>query len=102
MQRYGPLRDRLRTNRFRDFGEEGINNARLLSVGLYHRNFGLFEQVYRRQGQDLKMFLRVFTRLAAEEDGDLLQAARRRLDEKEANSSPGDVSAPGGEFTAWR
>jgi len=65
----------LRTDRFTAFGRASLNNAYLLSIGLYHRHFNLFEAVYRKKGPSLKDVLLYFKGLAKEE-GDLIEKMR--------------------------
>ena len=44
------LREMLKTDHFVHFGKRPLNNAYILSVGLYHRNFDLFEAVLEKKG----------------------------------------------------
>jgi predicted aminopeptidase len=76
---FNKLKDTLQTGRFTYFGRTGLNNAYLLSVGLYHRHFHLFEAVLRQNGNSFRKTLAVFRTLAREK-GDLLEKTRIWLD----------------------
>jgi predicted aminopeptidase len=59
------LSGRFQTRRFNGFGNAAMNNAYLMSVGLYHRHFQLFEAVLDQQGNSIRQtlaFLRNFTK----------------------------------------
>lgn len=66
---------RLKTDQFIHFGDEGLNNAYLMSVGLYHRHFLFFEHVLESKGYSIKGVLAFFRGLS-EEGGNLLKRAR--------------------------
>jgi predicted aminopeptidase len=72
------VRARLKTDRFRLFGHDGLNNAYLMIIGLYHRNFLLFEALFEQNGRSVRQTLAFFRELSKKE-GDLLQMARERL-----------------------
>jgi len=63
---FGNLEPRLQTSRFRGFGTGTMNNAVLLSVGIYHRYYVLFESVFERKGRSLKTVLGFFEEEARE------------------------------------
>ncbi|MBW2064772.1 MAG: aminopeptidase [Deltaproteobacteria bacterium] len=50
---FNRLKARFKTNRFIYFGSSGLNNAYILSIGLYHRHFHLFEDLYLKKGRSL-------------------------------------------------
>jgi predicted aminopeptidase len=75
LEDFNQLRDTLQTGRFTYFGRAGLNNAYLLSVGLYHRHFHLFEAVLRQKENSFRETLTFFRRLAREK-GDLLEETR--------------------------
>jgi predicted aminopeptidase len=79
LEDFGRLRNKLQTNRFTRFGNGGLNNAYLLSVGLYHRNFHLFESVLKRQGNSIRETL-VFFHDLSREDGDMIERVRELLE----------------------
>ena len=68
----------LKTHRFIHFGGEGLNNAYLMSIGLYHRHFHLFEGVLKKEGGSIKRMLAFFQGLS-EEEGDILKMVGQEL-----------------------
>src|SRR5512136_421983 len=42
MEKFNEVKEQMRTRRFANFGQPGLNNAYLMSVALYHRHYGLF------------------------------------------------------------
>jgi len=75
LEEFNQLKGMLQTGRFTYFGRNGLNNAYLMFVGLYHRHFHLFEAVLRQKGNSLRKTLTVF-RILAREKGDLLEKTR--------------------------
>jgi predicted aminopeptidase len=65
----------LQTDRFIFFGRSGLNNAYLLSVGLYHQHFHLFEAVFNKKGKSIKETIEFFKGMAREK-GDILERTR--------------------------
>ena len=65
----------MQTLRFTGFGAVKLNNAYLMSIGLYHQHFHVFEAVFRKKGSSIKKMLLSFQELA-EKDGDLLDSMR--------------------------
>ncbi|MFC1884586.1 aminopeptidase [Thermodesulfobacteriota bacterium] len=59
------------TGRYERFGRYGLNNAYLLTVGLYHRNFNLFESILEKNGGSIKDMLS-FLKGLEREGGDML------------------------------
>jgi predicted aminopeptidase len=78
LEDYRDVKGRFKTNRFTRFGSGGMNNAYLMSVGLYHRNFHLFESVLKKQGNSIRDTLAFFKGLSGEGD-DILKSARAWL-----------------------
>jgi predicted aminopeptidase len=72
------VKGRMRTRRFANFGQAGLNNAYLMSVGLYHRHYLLFESVLARKGNSIKDFVAFFQNLS-EEKGNLIDKTREWL-----------------------
>jgi len=72
LKEFEGLKPRLKTDRFRTLGHVPLNNAYLATVGLYHRHFHLFEQMLRKNGNDIKENLDYLQRLA-EGGGDMLE-----------------------------
>ncbi|MBN2124656.1 MAG: aminopeptidase, partial [Deltaproteobacteria bacterium] len=69
------IKEGLKTRRFRAFGSAGLNNAYLLAVGLYHRNFPLFERTYRRNGSSVQAMLKAFGEMGGK-DRDILESLK--------------------------
>ncbi len=78
LEDYMDVKARFKTNRFKRFGSKGMNNAYLMSVGLYHRNFHLFEAVLKKKGKSIRDTLAFFKGLSEEGD-DILGSARKWL-----------------------
>jgi predicted aminopeptidase len=74
------LKSRLKTKRFVHFGRVPLNNAYLMAVGLYHRNYPLFEAVLERHENSIQDMLLFFRDLSGKQ-GDLLAAACNWLQE---------------------
>jgi predicted aminopeptidase len=75
--RFEGIKDRLQTDRFTHFGSAKMNNAYLLSIGLYHRHFHLFEAVLEQNGNSIKETIS-FLRQFAKEKGDILERLQDR------------------------
>jgi predicted aminopeptidase len=75
LERFNGVRDLMRTGRFANFGQPGLNNAYLMSVGLYHRHYALFETVLAQKENSLKDLLFFFQGLAKEK-GNLMDKTR--------------------------
>ena len=76
--KFGKIKSQLQTHRFTHFESAEMNNAYLLSIGLYHRHFHLFEALLKEQGNSIKetiLFLRQFTK----EEGDIFKRLQDRL-----------------------
>jgi len=78
LEKFALLKDCLRTERFDAFGGSGLNNAYLMSIGLYHRHFNLFEAVLEQQNNSIRNTIFFFQELAAEK-GDILQSTTEWL-----------------------
>jgi predicted aminopeptidase len=83
LENFGEVKDLMKTKRFTGFGQAGLNNAYLMSVGLYHRHYGLFETVLAQKGNSLKELL-VFFRDLSEEGGNMMDRARKWLNAQKA------------------
>jgi len=75
LEGFGRLKSRLQTERFIHFGSRKLNNASLMSIGLYHRHFHLFETVLKEKGNSIKKTLLFFHDLSKEK-GDILEKAK--------------------------
>ncbi len=73
--RFSGIRNQLQTDRFTHFGSAKMNNAYLLSIGLYHRHFHLFESILKENGGSIKETIS-FLRQFAKEKGDILKRLR--------------------------
>ncbi len=69
------LKAQFRTQRFAHFENAKMNNAYLLSIGLYHRHFHMFEGVLKKNGNSVKDTLLFFQQLTKGE-GDILEKMR--------------------------
>ncbi len=72
LEEFKHIRKRFKTNHFVHFGKRPLNNAYILSVGLYHRNFDLFEAVLERNGDSIRAMLLFFKDLGKEK-GDVIK-----------------------------
>ena len=85
IEKFDRVKGQMRTGRFVNFGQPGINNAYLMSVALYHRHYCLFETLLARKGDSIKDLLAFFRNLSAEK-GNLLD---RSLDWLNRQNVPG-------------
>lgn len=72
LEEFKHIRERFKTDRFVHFGKKPLNNAYILSVGLYHRNFDLFEAVLEKKGGSIREMLLFFKELSKEK-GDVIR-----------------------------
>ena len=70
--RFEGIKNKLQTDRFTHFGSAKMNNAYLLSIGLYHRHFHLFEAVLEQNGNSIKETIS-FLKQLAKEKGNILK-----------------------------
>lgn len=73
MKEFQRLKKKLKTKRFLAFGSQGLNNAYLMVIALYHRHFNLFETVLRRNGGDIRKTILFLKNLSHRKNGDLLE-----------------------------
>ena len=78
LEKFDRLKNGLQTERFIHFGSRKLNNASLMSIGLYHHRFHDFEAVLKEQGGSIRQTLSFFQNLA-KEGGDILETAKDRL-----------------------
>lgn len=76
-ENFESMKSRFKTQRFIFFGQAPLNNAYLMALSLYHRNFPVFEAVLEQNGNSLRAML-LFFRSLSEQDGNLLETARNR------------------------
>ncbi len=78
LEKFDGVKELMKTRRFANFGQPGLNNAYLMSVALYHRNYSLFETVLDQRGNSIKDLL-LFFRNLSEEKGNLIDKTREWL-----------------------
>ncbi len=78
LKNFSHIKKRFQTNRFTYFGSADLNNAYIMSVGLYHRHFHLFEAIFKLKGNSIHDLI-IFFRESAKENDDVLNATRNWL-----------------------
>jgi predicted aminopeptidase len=76
--KFSGIKGQFQTERFAHFNTAKMNNAYLLSIGLYHRHFHLFEALLKEKGNSIRetiLFLREFTK----EEGEIFERLQDRL-----------------------
>ena len=73
--KFGGIKGQLQTDRFTHFDRAKMNNAYLLSIGLYHRHYHLFEAVLKEKGNSIKEMILFFWQFTKEE-GDIFKRLR--------------------------
>jgi predicted aminopeptidase len=68
LDRFVEIKARLQTYRFTHFGTVELNNAYLMSIGLYHRNFSLFDTLLKEKNSSVKETMIYLQELAEKED----------------------------------
>lgn len=69
LERWERIRPCMATDRFIHFGKEGLNNAYLLTIGLYHRKFLSFERLLKEKNgsvNELMTFMKSHSKQVAE------------------------------------
>lgn len=56
-EKYSRLKNEFKTDRFEDFGKYGLNNAYILSIGLYTRDFPLFERMLAKNNNSISSMI---------------------------------------------
>ena len=87
LEEFNCLKNSLHTDRFTRFATATLNNAYLMSVGLYHENFLLFESVLKKNGNSIRETVIFFQGLAREE-GDIMKRTREWLGQGLPTASP--------------
>jgi len=75
LEAFNSLKKSFQTDHFTRFGASRMNNAYLMSIGLYHENFLLFESVLEKNGNSIRETMIFFKDLAREE-GDMMKRTR--------------------------
>ncbi len=86
MEKFKGVRDLMRTGRFANFGQGGLNNAYLMSVGLYHRHYALFETLLAQKENSIKDLL-LFFRDLSEDKGNVIDRSREWLSAQHARKN---------------
>ena len=73
------IEPKLKTNAFRGFDQEPLNNAALIATRLYYDRLHLFEQLYQRNGARLRPTIEQIVKLAKENPDDPYGAVERAL-----------------------
>lgn len=61
-------KNRFRTDRFVSFGSNGLDNAYLMIIGLYHKNFHMLSKVLEKKGISIKNTIHYFMDIGKEND----------------------------------
>lgn len=54
LEEFGRIEEKFKTNRFSAFGRKDMNNAYLMTIGLYHRHFNLFRKILQYNHYSIK------------------------------------------------
>ena len=93
-ERYRNLRGELgEPGRYDGFLGWEVNNARLLSYRRYHRDLGLFVQLWESRGRDLRAM--VAGAAACERAGDPWECVRQQVADAGGHSPEPDAPLPG-------
>ncbi|MCF8107296.1 MAG: aminopeptidase [Desulfohalobiaceae bacterium] len=57
LQDFAALKGRLKTSLFGAFGSQGLNNAYIMLMAMYHKHFPLFEKILEEHGNSIKKML---------------------------------------------
>ena len=90
LKRFAHINKRLKTDRFTYFGRSELNNAYLMSIGLYHQHFHLFEAALEKNGESIRKMLDSLRSLA-KSDGDIIEKMKSKM-----NPKPGAISKSSG------
>lgn len=78
LEEFSQIKSQLQTQRFTYFDSVAMNNAYLMSVGLYHRHFHLFEAVLKGKRNSIRETI-IFFQDLAKEKGEILEKLEDRL-----------------------
>lgn len=91
-RRFHDLKPSLKTTEFKYFETMDLTNASLVATGLYHRHFGLFEDILKANNCSIRETLEVFQTLARK-NKDVLAAGKewsvKRKDSGKGSQAPG-------------
>ena len=68
LDRFVEIKAQLQTDHFIHFGTVGLNNAYLMAIGLYHRNFTLFDALLKENNNSVKEMITYLRELSKIED----------------------------------
>ncbi|MFC1867260.1 aminopeptidase [Thermodesulfobacteriota bacterium] len=86
LKEFSRIQGLLDNERYRYFGESGLNNAYLMSIGLYNRHFHFFESLLTERESSVREML-VYLQKIAGEGGDIMEKIRKDLDQHVTKSS---------------
>ncbi|HJX34034.1 MAG TPA: aminopeptidase, partial [Desulfatiglandales bacterium] len=72
---FADIQSGFKTDRYKGFGESGLNNAYLMSIGLYNRHFQLFEEIMMKDGNSIKEMLDHLKKMSNEKN-DMLEGMK--------------------------
>jgi len=78
LKKFAHIKKKLQTSRFLHFDSADLNNAYLLSIGLYHQHFHLFEAIYKLKENSIQDLITFFREMAKKND-DVLNTAKNWL-----------------------
>jgi predicted aminopeptidase len=78
LDRFDEIKWLLQTDRFVHFGMTELNNAYLMSIGLYHRNFALFDAILKEMNNSVKKTI-LFIQELSKEEKRMLEALKNRI-----------------------
>jgi predicted aminopeptidase len=76
LEEYETIKVDLMSNRFKGFGEYGLNNAYIMAIGLYHRHFDLFETLLQENNNSIRDML-AYCKNMADEGKDMMEVFRK-------------------------
>ena len=76
IQDFSQLKSQFRTDRYSYFGYNEMNNAYLMSIGLYHKHFTLFEKFLTLNENSISKMLRSLKEMGTD-GGDVLEKIKR-------------------------
>jgi len=68
MERFNQIEEKFQTTRFRYFKRDQINNAYLMTIGLYHRHFNLFQKILECNDFSIKNTISLLETITSNEE----------------------------------
>jgi len=75
LKEFANIQVNFKTDRFKGFGDSGLNNAYLMSIGLYNCHFKLFEEALMKDGNSVENMLN-HLRNMADKGSDMLEGMK--------------------------